>query len=108
MAIPKIPRSFTIGPHKWTVKILPLKAMAQMFPEDKDNPPMGATMQIRNLIVVQDVREGFSESQQYHTFWHEYFHALLFASGHTAMSNDEDLVDLLGMLTAQAMITCKY
>lgn len=73
-----------------------------------DPPPLGLTTYIKNEILVQQVRPGFSISQQKHCFWHEYFHALLFSAGRSKLSHDEDFVDLLGLLTSQAVETMKF
>lgn len=100
----KVPKSFTLGPYRIAVKVLP---------EDKLNERAG--LAVYGLWVPGELTIYLRAPSETHreelflgTFWHEYFHALYWTLGRTDECNDEVLVDQCGALTMQALQTAKF
>lgn len=112
--LPRIPKSFELGPHTYEVHIVSEKEMREACrrhgdPLEPDEiPPRGLTAYEARQIYVQRVSREHSKVSQWHTFWHEYFHALLDVSGRPRMAQDEVLVDSLGALQTQAIKSMKF
>jgi hypothetical protein len=112
--LPRIPKSFELGPHTYTVHIVSDKEMREACRrhgdplEDDELAPRGLTAWEARKIYVQRVSREHSKVSQWHTFWHEYFHVLIDATGRERMARDEVLVDSLGVLQTQAMKTMKF
>lgn len=100
----RVPTSFQIGPHTITVTVVSEEEMAAIHPE----VPLGLWLRDALQIYVQKTRKGFPKTQQLHTFWHEYAHAMLDFAGEWDLSADERLVDVLGMHLTQAHATFKF
>lgn len=103
----KIPRSFTIGCHLWTVKVVSkseMEALAKEYMGDDEDAPFGM-----NIVATCEVfvRGDACETVQWHSFWHEFVHVLLGSAGLSKINDDEDKVDLLALLIAQAQQTMK-
>lgn len=118
-SVSRIPRQFQLGPHTVKVSIVSYADMervartpnADYDPDDDDEDksvPWGLWVRGENAIFVQRVRPGFNASQQLHTFWHEYFHALFSMLNRPGMSDNEELVDQCGLLHLQMQQTAKY
>lgn len=103
----KIPKRFQIGPHTITVNLRSPAEMAKLN-ESGDGPLWGQWRQGENAIYLRKVGDGFNASQQMHTFWHEYFHALFTLLNEGELTNNEKLVDQCGLLTMQMMQTAKF
>lgn len=113
----KIPKQFQLGPHTVKVYLVNEKEMAKVSntpyasddERDEDKSiPWGLWIRGENAIFVQKVRLGFNESQQIHTFWHEYYHALFAMLNKSDMTDNEELVDQCGLLHSQFLQTAKY
>lgn len=88
--------------------------MRELLTQHKDSlgpneePPYGYSVFGTKEIFVRRVSKDFPIAMQWHTFWHEYFHMLLDAANRDRMARDEVLVDNLGGLHMQAMMTLNY
>lgn len=100
----RIPRSFRLGAHEITVKIV---SAAEMALHDADEP-LGLWVPQELTIYIQKAHRGLRKEVQLHTFWHEYFHALFWCLGRMTESGDEILVDQCGLLTLQALQSFKH
>ena len=113
-----IPKQFQLGPHTVKVRLVSYAEMERIaqtpnpdFAPDEDEDksvPWGLWVRGENAIFVQKVRLGFNVSQQIHTFWHEYYHALFSMLNRPGMSDNEELVDQCGLLHSQMQQTAKY
>lgn len=107
----RIPKAFQLGPHRWTVEIVTAERMREVCEELEtrmevnERPPLGLTVYQEHRILVQRASKRFPKAEQMHAFWHEYFHALLMTTGRERLARDEGLVDLLGGLQLQALLT---
>lgn len=100
-----IPKSFTIGPHRWKVlRVSEARMRKEAEQDDDEETHDGLTEWNTNTIFLLRDLQG---SKMAHAFWHEYFHVLLFSAGKEELSYDEGLVDMLGLLTAQAIATMR-
>lgn len=97
----RIPAGFQLGPHSIAVKVVSAEEMAGVAEGYKD-PPWGLCDYENFTIYVQKVSKTHPRVQQMQTFWHEYFHMLLYVSGRPRLARDETLVDTLGALQLQA------
>lgn len=100
----RIPKAFTLGPHRIEVKIVSSEEMEKVA----SDAPWGLCDFANCIIYVQKVRKGFPRKTQIHAFWHEYFHMLLYMVGRERLSRDEVLVDQLGALQMQAFQTAEF
>ena len=110
----RIPKSFTLGPHTITVRIVSPEKMQKVIesiadPDDtvEDGKAWGLFIRGENAMYIQEVGKGFCKQQQLHSFWHEYFHALFYALN-LECATDEVTVDQCGLLMLQAQQTMKY
>lgn len=114
--VSKIPKQFQLGPHVIKVHLVSLDEMRKInttpIPDteaaEDDGVPWGLFIRGENVIFVQKVRLGFNESQQLHTFWHEFYHALFSALNENDMHTNERLVDQCGLLHTQFLQSAKY
>lgn len=97
----KIPKRFNLGPHVWTVKIVP-QSHPVLLSEDGESLA-GCCVEYEQVIFLEQVSKGFSKSSQVQTFWHEFYHALFHTLNRSALNEDEMLVDNCGTMTAQAV-----
>jgi len=92
-----------MGCHLWTVTIVSKEEMDTLFDGGEGNEvPLGLTLTHECRICVRD---DPCESVRWHAFWHEFVHVLTASAGLSKIDKNEDLVELLGMLIAQAQQT---
>lgn len=110
----RIPKGFQMGPHWISVTLVSEEEMREIV-NKTDTPlgprelvPKGLTVFETNEIFVQRCKRGFSKQHQLHTFWHEYFHMLLWCVGRERLSRDEVLVDNLGAMQLQALQSAEF
>lgn len=100
----RIPKQFDLLGHTYTVRILSARDWETLC-EQTDyihEDEVGCCFFDRNLIVLR--RQAYS--QMYHTFFHELVHAVLY-SMHVQLPHDEQYVDQVAGLLAQAIYTAK-
>ena len=101
----KIPTQFSMGCHTWKVMIVSKEEMAvrsDSMDGTKSDAPYGLT---NSDLCEISIRSDVCESLQWHSFWHEFMHVLTGSAGLPKLNNDEDRIDLLGLLMAQAQQT---
>lgn len=110
----RIPKQFQLGPHVIKVHLVSEAEMQKIAEGNRDeddedkSAPWGMFIRGENVIFVQKVRLGFNQSQQIHTFWHEFYHALFAALNENDMQENERLVDQCGLLHTQMVQSAKY
>ena len=96
-----IPKTFTLINRTWLVRLVSSKQLAKYLDDDEIDPTAlkGLCDQSRGRILInKDLHH--SEEDLLHTYWHEFAHALLMATGlHT--EHDEEQVDLIGAILHQ-------
>jgi hypothetical protein len=91
-----IPTSFELGGREWRVEVVPLVDNEPDTYGDCD----GAECVIR-------LKAGMSPDLMYHTFLHEYVHAVCFTLGWEKLNADEGKVDALANVFFQYLKTKK-
>lgn len=109
----RIPKGFQMGPHRVTVTLVSEAEMRAAFeatngPLGRRPVPAGLTVFEEYKIYVLKVHKGFPKGAQMQTFWHEYFHMLLWVVGRERLSRDETLVDTCGSMQLQAFQTAEF
>ncbi len=99
----RIPSGFQLGPHWIVVRVVSAEEMADVSAASGyKNPPWGLCDYSNYTIYVQKVSKTHPKVQQMQTWWHEYFHMLIYVAGRPRLARDETLVDTLGALQLQA------
>jgi hypothetical protein len=91
-----IPKSFQLAGHTIEVRSVP----SQKWKHGKDC--VGIWLPEHYRIEIRSNLRGSNRQQ---VFTHELIHAMLDIAGHDDLSRDEQLVDRLGHLLQQAMVT---
>jgi hypothetical protein len=91
-----IPKSFQLAGHTIEVRSVP----ARKWKHGKDC--VGIWLPEHYRIEIRSSLRGSNRQQ---VFTHELIHAMLDIAGHDDLSRDEQLVDRLGHLLQQAMVT---
>lgn len=91
-----IPKSFQLAGHTIEVRSVP----ARKWKHGKDC--VGIWLPEHYRIEIRSHLRGSNRQQ---VFTHELIHAMLDIAGHDDLSRDEQLVDRLGHLLQQAMVT---
>jgi hypothetical protein len=109
----RIPKGFQMGPHWVSVAIVSDEEMRAVCKETDtklglDGAPNGLAVFAAYKIYVKKVGKDFPKQSQLHTFWHEYFHMLLWCVGRERLSRDEVLVDNCGAMHLQAIQSAEF
>jgi aspartate carbamoyltransferase catalytic subunit len=101
--VKRIPKSFQLLAHTVTVRVVSKKdweALTDKYEELEDS--VAWWIAADNLIVI--LRQ--SQTQMLHCLYHEMIHAVLHYMN-SELTHNEDFVDAMGGLLAQAMDTAK-
>lgn len=93
----KIPESFTLLGHPFTVHVIPPIQW-------KLKDCVGLYQPAEHRIFIRAGKQSLRE----HTFFHELTHAILDAMGKHALYEDEEFVDAFAGMLHQIMKTAKY
>ena len=100
----RIPKSFQIGAHTYTVKMVDEEEMAEVT-DDRDCYGMFDSDTL-TIYLLKPSRK-LKRSVVLQTFWHEFSHALLWTMNHKDFTN-ETFVDAMGHHLKQANDTFKF
>jgi hypothetical protein len=99
----KIPSSFTLGGHTFTVEMISGSRLKKLAGQEA----LGLTIFQELKVYVHNPTRSVSRSVVEQTFWHEYGHCILWVMGHQDYDN-EDVVDRFGHLMKQYHDTVQY
>lgn len=100
----RIPSSFQIGSHRFTVKRVSEEEMLQKCGGEE---AYGLFLPDTLTIYVVKSSRKLKHSIAIHTFWHEFSHALLWTLSHKDYNN-EKTVDLMGHALKQFHDTAEF
>jgi len=99
----RIPKSFQLGGHTFTVKLITEEAMLE---KTGGKPAYGLFLPDELAIYLLEPSRRLKKSVVLQTFWHEFFHAMFWVANH--QWTNEKLVDQCGHLTYQMLSTSKF
>lgn len=98
----RIPKSFQLGGHTFTVKLVSDEEMHLLA----GKPAYGLFVPDELTIYLVRPSRKLKKSVVLQTFWHEFFHAMFWVANHRW--SDEKLVDQCGHLTHQMLTTATF
>ena len=104
----RLPKAFQMGPDTIRVVTLSQKDLDAVAAKDGLPGVSGLCDFEADIIYLRKAGRGFPKRKQMHTFWHEYFHMLLYHVGRERLARDEVLVDNMGALHLQVMQTAEF
>lgn len=107
-----LPKSFTLGGHTFTVKLISTAEMAKRIKEyygeyDEDDSAYGLFIPDEETIYLLKPSRKLKLSVIFGAFWHEYAHAQLWVMGDDRWM-DEEYVQNMGRLLHQAHNTFTF
>jgi hypothetical protein len=104
----RLPKAFQMGPNTIRVVILSKEDLDAEAAKTGQPSVVGLCDYDADIIYLRKAGRGFPKRKQMHTFWHEYFHMLLYHVGRERLARDEVLVDNMGALHLQVMQTAEF
>jgi len=102
----RIPKSFRLGGHTLTVKLIGEEEMRVKSKAKDDEEVYGYFEPDTLEIFLREPTRKLKRSIVIQTFWHEFFHAMFWVANHRW--NDEKLVDQCGHLVHQFFDTAEF
>lgn len=99
----RIPKSFQLGGHTFTVKMVEEE---EMLRRTGDQEAYGLFVPDELSVYLLKPSRKLKRSLVLQTFWHEFYHAMFWVANHDW--TNEALVDQCGHLTHQMLTTAKF